>query len=113
MDNRAYRVMITAREKQNSDALYVVKTEVIKIKEGTQLLGQKPRNSVGMPSDISIPELIDGVKIYDYDMQKNDVYTQENIRFSLKDYDDAQVKNWERSKNIIIDVYKRQFLQQG
>ncbi len=102
MDNRAYRVMITAREKQNSDALYVVKTEVIKIKEGTQLLGQKPRNSVGMPSDISIPELIDGVKIYDYDMQKNDVYTQENIRFSLKDYDDAQVKNWERSKNIII-----------
>ncbi|MFQ9811197.1 MAG: hypothetical protein ACLRYB_18110 [Segatella copri] len=42
MDNRAYRVMITAREKQNSDALYVVKTEVIKTKEGAQLLGQKP-----------------------------------------------------------------------
>lgn len=89
MDNRAYRVMITAREKQNSDALYVVKTEVIKIKEGTQLLGQKPRNSVGMPSDISIPELIDGVKIYDYDMQINDVYTQKDIKYSLPDESDV------------------------
>ena len=86
MNGKEYRVRIVAREKENSDLLYIVDTELLKIKDGVRKLpGQKPRNLGATPSDISIPELINGVKIYDYDMQKNDVYTQNDIRFSLKD----------------------------
>lgn len=93
MDGKNYRTRIVAREKKNSDTLYIVETEIMTIKNGapgasknlTTLPGQKPRNSVGLPFDISIPELINGVKIYDYDTQKNDVYTQKDIKYSLPD----------------------------
>ena len=35
--------------------------------------------------DGSIPELINGVKIYDYDLQKNDVYSHKDIKYSISD----------------------------
>lgn len=90
MDNSEYRVRIVAREKANSDLLYIVDTEILKIKDGASVLpGQKPRNFGIAPSDISIPELINGVKIYDYDMQEDDVYTQNDIKYSLPDESDV------------------------
>ena len=33
---------------------------------------------------ISIPDLIKDVKIYNYDMQENQTYTYEDIKFSIK-----------------------------
>lgn len=86
MDGKEYRVRIVAREKQNSDTLYIVETEIMTIKDGVRKLpGQKPRNLGATPSDISIPDLINGVKIHDYNMQKNDTYTSADIRYSFPD----------------------------
>lgn len=90
MNDREYRVRIVTREKENSDTLYIVETDILTIKDGARMAaGQKPPTLGATPSDISIPELINGVKIYDYDMQKNDVYTQENIKFSFPDESDV------------------------
>ena len=83
MDGKDYRVMITAREKQNSDTLYIVKTELMQIKRGSQTGGQKPTVSFGNPLDISIPDLVNGVNIYDYATQQNVTYSDADIRFSL------------------------------
>lgn len=85
MDGKEYRVMITAREKQNSDTLYIVKTELMQIKRGSQTGGQKPTVSFGKPLDISIPDLVNGVNIYDYDTKKNVVYSDVDLKFSLSD----------------------------
>ena len=86
MDGKEYRVRIVAREKQNSDTLYIVETEIMTIKDGVRKLpGQKPRNLGATPSDISIPELVNGVKIYDYNMQKNDIYNHNDIKYSMPD----------------------------
>lgn len=86
MDDKEYRVRIVAREKQNSDTLYIVETEIMTIKDGVRKLpGQKPRNLGATPSDISIPELVNGVKIYDYNMQKNDIYNHNDIKYSMPD----------------------------
>ena len=86
MDDKEYRVRIVAREKQNSDTLYIVETEIMTIKDGVRKLpGQKPRNLGATPSDISIPELVNGVKIYDYNMQKNDIYNNNDIKYSMPD----------------------------
>lgn len=35
--------------------------------------------------DISILDLINGVKIYDYDMQRDDTYTPADIRYSFQE----------------------------
>ena len=83
MDGKEYRVMITAREKQNSDTLYIVKTELMQMKRGSQLASQKLPNIVGKPLDISIPELVNGVNIYDYATQQNVTYSDADIKFSL------------------------------
>ena len=40
-------------------------------------------NFLTTSSTITIPDLIKDVKIYDYDMQENKTYTQENIKYSL------------------------------
>lgn len=85
MDGKEYRARIVAREKQNSDTLYIVETEIMPIKNGSSVGRRSSSRFVSVPSSISIPELINGVKIYDYDTQKNDVYTQKDIKFSLPD----------------------------
>ena len=85
MNGEDYRVMITAREKQNSDTLYIVKTELMQIKRGSQTGGQKPTVSFGNPLDISIPDLVNGVNIYDYDTQKNVTYSEADLKYSLSD----------------------------
>lgn len=85
MDGKEYRARIVAREKQNSDTLYIVETEIMPIKNGSSVGRRSSSRFVSVPSSISIPELINGVKIYDYDTQKNDVYTQKDIKYSLPD----------------------------
>lgn len=84
MRGRAYRALITAREKENSNTLYVLRVEVLPI-EKTPLLTASSigSQSVRTFSNISIPDLIRDVKIYDYDMQENKSYTQENLKYSL------------------------------
>ncbi|MBS6295908.1 MAG: peptidoglycan DD-metalloendopeptidase family protein [Dialister sp.] len=89
MNGREYRVRIVAREKQNSDVLYIVDTELFPMKNGAAVPNNQNGNSYATPLDISIPELINGVKIYDYDMQINDVYTQKDIKYSLPDESDV------------------------
>lgn len=85
MDGKEYRARIVAREKKNSDTLYIVETEIMPIKNGSSVGRSKASQFVSVPSDISIPELVNGVKIYDYNMQKNDIYNQNDIKYSLPD----------------------------
>lgn len=85
MDGNEYRVRIVARDKKNSDTLYIVETEIMPIKNGSSVGRPKASQFVSVPSDISIPELVNGVKIYDYNMQKNDIYNQNDIKYSLPD----------------------------
>lgn len=74
MNNVEYRALITAREKVNSNTLYVLKVEVLPIKKRhTHSAAQQ--NAVGsqffgVPLDVSIAEFVHDVKIYDYDLQK-------------------------------------------
>lgn len=92
MDNGEYRALITAREKVNSNTLYVLKVEVLPMqKRHTPSAAQQ--NTVGsqllsVPLDISIADLVNGVKIYDYDLQKFNTYTDADIQFSEKMQDD-------------------------
>ncbi len=85
MDGKEYRVRIVAREKQNSDTLYIVETEIMPIKNGSSVGRSKASQFVSVPFDISIPELVNGVKIYDYNMQKNDIYNHNDIKYSMPD----------------------------
>ena len=81
MNDREYRVRIVAREKENSDTLYIVETDILPIKDGVRIAaGQKPPTWRATPSEISIPELINRVKIYDYDMRKRGVYAPGEIK---------------------------------
>lgn len=85
MDGKEYRARIVAREKQNSDVLYIVETEIMPIKNGSSGSRSKASYFVSVPFDISIPELVNGVKIYDYNMQKNDIYNHNDIKCSMPD----------------------------
>lgn len=80
MKGGAYRALITAREKENSNTLYVLRVEVLPI-EKTPLLTASSigSQSVRAFSEISIPDLIRDVKIYNYDTQESQIYTQEDI----------------------------------
>jgi len=94
MNNNGYRVRIVAREKKNSDTLYIVETEILTIKDGVRMLpGQKPRNLGATPSKISIPDLIRDVKIYNYDTQETQSYSSEDIKYSLKENTDITYEN--------------------
>ena len=95
MNNKEYRVRITAREKWNSDTLYLVEAKVLNTKSGARnAAGQKPPTLGKAPLDISIQDLVNGVKIYDYNKQKNDVYCFSDVKFSLKE-------PVEQTKNLI------------
>ena len=86
MNGEDYRVRIVAREKENSDTLYIVETDILTIKDGVRMAaGQKPPTLGATPSIVTIPDLIKDVKIYDYDMQKNIEYTKDDIKFSLSE----------------------------
>ena len=85
MDGKEYRARIVAREKQNSDVLYIVEAEIMPIKNGSSGSRSKASYFVSVPFDISIPELVNGVKIYDYNMQKNDIYNHNDIKYSMPD----------------------------
>ena len=91
MDNGEYRALITAREKVNSNTLYVLRVEVLPTQK-RHTLSAAQQNAGGsqwlsVPSDISIPELVNGVKIKNYDTNNYDTYTSADIQFSLKDSD--------------------------
>lgn len=88
MDGQEFRVRIVAREKQNSDTLYIVDAEVIK-KGGSSVGRSKASQFVSIPSDVSISDLVNGVKIFDYSSQKNDSYNVQDIRFSIPETDSS------------------------
>ncbi len=91
MNKGEYRAVITAREKANSNTLYVLRVEVLPIKKRhtPSTAQQKAVGSqwLSVPSNISIPELVNGVKIKNYDTNMYDIYSGKDIQFSLKDAD--------------------------
>lgn len=69
--------------------LYVLRVEVLPIQKRHTLLTAQQKNAVGsqslsVPSDISITELVNGVKIFNYDTNTDKIYTGADIKFSLK-----------------------------
>ena len=95
MNNQNYRVRIVAREKPNSDTLYIVDSEVFKVKNAATLQNiskgvNAPKgmngNSYVAASDISISELVDNINIYDYDTGKNKSYSDNVVGFSKNLY---------------------------
>ena len=89
MDNGEYRAIIRAREKVNSNILYVLSVEVLPTQKRHTLSAAQQKNAGGsqwlsVPSNISIPELVNGVKIKNYDTNTNTTYTSADIQFSLK-----------------------------
>lgn len=70
MNGGEYRALITAREKVKSNTLYVLKVEVLPTQKRHAPVATQQNNAVGsqlvsVPSDISISELANGVKIFD------------------------------------------------
>ena len=108
MDKGEYRALITAREKVNSNTLYVLKVEVLPTQK-RHTLSTTQQNAGGsqwlsVPSDVSISELINGVKIKNYDTNTEDTYTGADIQFSIKDnaYKTAENYNTNSAKNLEI-----------
>ena len=95
MNEEDYRVRIVAREKENSNILYIVDTEILQNKEEVAVPNNMNGNFMTTSSEISIPDLIKDVKIYDYDMQKNIEYTKDDIKFSLSEL----IKDGEEDSN--------------
>ena len=109
IDGNLYRVLITGKEKQNSNKLYSLDIEVIPQKNsGTlpsvstksyQSKGSSSTNSGTLPlistksyqskgssstnSTISIADLVNNVKLYIYDTQQSQFYTLKDIKFSM------------------------------
>ena len=71
------------------DRVVYVSMTLQKINEA-EVLGQFMPSKTGGSNpraasvDISILDLINGVKIYDYDMQRDDTYTPADIRYSFQ-----------------------------
>ena len=101
MNNKDYRVLITAREKVNSNTLYVVKTEILpnKIRDAS-VVGQKPTNMIGASRTISIADLVNGVNIYDYITQQNKTYADADIKYLITESGD--ISNEDLTKKIQI-----------
>ena len=95
MNDKKQRALITARSGDKYDILYVVKVDIIENKKGDQAAEQMLSTSIGAPFNITIPDLIKDVKIYDYDMQKNIEYTKDDIKFSLSEL----IKDGEEDSN--------------
>lgn len=86
MNNDEYRALITAREKTNSNTLYVLRVEVLQTKKATSAAAQQNAvsHSNRLPSDISVSDLVNGVNIYDYANQSAKSYGIQDVKFSLK-----------------------------
>ncbi len=68
MDGRKYRVFITAREKINSNILYVVSAEVIaEIIEDNEIM------------EITVEKLVKNIKLWNYDLEEYHIYNIDNI----------------------------------
>ncbi|MFQ9811195.1 MAG: hypothetical protein ACLRYB_18100 [Segatella copri] len=62
------------------------------MKNGAAVPNNQNGNSYATPLDIGrYLELVNGVKIYDYDMQINDVYTQQRIIVNIPSSDESDV----------------------
>jgi len=77
--------MITAREKQNSNALYIVRAEVLQNNTGTHIDRSNAAQSRRAPDEISIADLVNGVNIYNYDTGITDTYTDADIQFQRRE----------------------------
>ncbi|MCI9585736.1 MAG: hypothetical protein HFH45_03790 [Bacilli bacterium] len=74
MNGKKYRVFITAREKVNSDILYVVSAEVLsEFMEGD------------FPMTISVEKLVENIRLWNYDLEEYHVYNIDNIVCDGKD----------------------------
>lgn len=113
--NDTYRALITAREKINSNTLYVLQVEVLPMKKRHTLstAQQKAGGSrlLSVPSNVSIPELVKDVKIYNYDTGITDVYSGKDIKFSLKDSEYLKLakdpkKNEARLRELVDEAAK-------
>ncbi len=120
MDNGEYRAIITAREKVNSNTLYVLRVEVLPTQKRHTLLTAQ-QNAVGsqslsVPSDISIPELVNGVKIFNYDTNTEKTYTSADIQFSLKAKDTEYLelaKNPKKNEIKLKDMVEKAAKEAG
>lgn len=87
MNGKEYRARIVARDRANSDILYIINVEILPIKKGTPLASNYASQSRSVPSDISIYELVRNVKIYDYYRAENKPYGFSDLKFSLPETD--------------------------
>lgn len=86
MNGNDYRVRITAREKANSNTLYIVDAEVLQNNKGNVVPNANANGNIStLPSEMSIADLVNGVNIFDYNLQKNQSYTDKDIQFSITD----------------------------
>ena len=113
--NDTYRALITAREKINSNTLYVLQVEVLPMKKRhtPSTAQQKAGGSrlLSVPSSVSIPELVKDVKIYNYDTGITDIYSGKDIKFSLKDQEYLELakdpkKNEARLRELVDEAAK-------
>lgn len=86
-----YRAVITAREKTNSNTLYFVRVDVLPIQKKAHPLATQ-QNAGGsqwldVPLDVSIPELVNGVNILNYDTGIREFYFDRDIKYSLRQRD--------------------------
>lgn len=75
MNDKKYRVLITAREKKNSHILYVISSEVMPIKFSLF-------NYLGFDNYISLKRLIKDIKIYNYEMKDYNTYNIDDINLN-------------------------------
>lgn len=68
MNGKKYRVFITAREKANSNILYVVSAEII-----AKIVSDDYKMK------ISVEELVKNVKLWNYDLEEYHIYNIDNI----------------------------------
>ena len=88
MNGNDYRVRITAREKTNSNTLYIVDAEVLQTNKGNVVPNANANGNIStLPSEMSIAELVNGVNIFDYNLQKSKTYTDKDIQFSESNID--------------------------
>lgn len=81
MNGKNYRVRIVARETAQADALYIVEVETLAKKEGRPLPNTRSGNLRANPS-VKVTDLVEGVKIYDYDTQSTRIYHGDDLKFS-------------------------------
>lgn len=69
MNNRKFRVLITTREKRNSNILYIVSTEIL-----IEHCCDNNKNNC-----ISVNKLVHNIKIWNYDLEEYQIYNIDNI----------------------------------